>query len=398
MRHLRFERSSSERIVAGVAGGIAERLKVDPIVIRLAFIVVSFAGGFGVVLYLLGWVVGAEPRNDAPPPAERPSTSARQVVSVAMVVAGSMLLLREAGVWFSDAVAWSAGLAAFGSAILWTRADDGGRARFARLASRFPRTPADVMTGRSKGRLVVGALLVAAGMGTLIAVNTSWKAIGNVAFAVMVTAVGLGLVLGPWIYELIRQLGSERRERIRSEERSEVAAHLHDSVLQTLAMIQRAPSQKEMASLARVQERELRAWLYGRAPQDGADMLSTALDAMAGRIEQRHSVKIETVVVGDAALDDRLRALIDATAEATNNAASHSGAGAVSVYAEVAEEAVTVYVRDEGKGFDSSVVPSDRHGIAESIVGRMERNGGSASITSVVSEGTEVQLRLPRKP
>jgi signal transduction histidine kinase/phage shock protein PspC (stress-responsive transcriptional regulator) len=395
-RRLRFERSSSDRMVAGVAGGIAERLQIDPIVIRLALIAVSFAGGFGVVLYLLGWLIGAEPQHGAADQAERTSTSTRQVVSVAMVVAGIMLLLREAGVWFGDAVAWSAGLAAFGSAILWTRAEDSGRARFARLASRFPRTPADMMTGRSKSRLVIGALLVVAGMGTFLAANTSWGAIRNVAFAVMVTAVGLGLVLGPWIYELVRQLGSERRERIRSEERAEVAAHLHDSVLQTLAMIQRAPSQKEMASLARVQERELRAWLYGRAPSNGANMLSVALDAMAGKIERRHSVNVDTVVVGDVALDDRLRALVDATAEAANNAASHSGV-AVSVYAEVTDDVVTVYVRDEGKGFDPAQVSPDRRGIAESIVGRMERNGGVATITSEPSEGTEVHLRMPRR-
>jgi signal transduction histidine kinase len=316
---------------------------------------------------------------------------------VALVTAGAMLLLREVGVWFGDALAWSVGLASFGSAILWTKADDSGRARFAKLASRIPRSPADAMAGRSKGRLAVGALLVVAGMGTFLAANTSWSAMRNVAFAVMVTVVGLGLILGPWIYELFRQLTSERRERIRSEERAEVNAHLHDSVLQTLAMIQRAPSPQEMASLARGQERELRAWLYGRS-RNGSDTLSAALDETAARVEAMHKVAVDTVVVGDLAMDDGLRALVDAAGEAMNNAAKHSGAKAISVYAEVSDDSIGVYVRDEGSGFDASAVAPGRRGIAESIVGRMERNGGAATIQSVPAEGTEVHLVMPRRP
>jgi signal transduction histidine kinase len=394
-----FARSRSDRMVAGVAGGIAERLGIDPVVIRLAFVALGVAGGFGIVLYLFAWLVGAEPRSSGSDAAEgtfRP-TGVRQVVSVALIVAGLMLLLREIGLWFGDAIAWSVGLAAFGSAILWTRADDSGRARFAKLASRFPRSPADAMTGRSKGRLAVGALLVVAGMGTFIAANTSWSAMRNVAFAVGVTVVGLGLILGPWIYELFRQLTSERRERIRSEERAEVAAHLHDSVLQTLAMIQRAPSPQEMASLARGQERELRSWLYGRT-RNGSDTLSAALDGTASRVEVMHRVAVDTVVVGDAAMDDGLRALVDAAGEAMNNAARHSGAKAISVYAEVVDDSVGVYVRDEGAGFDPSTVDSGRRGIVESIVGRMERNGGVATVQSVPAEGTEVHLVMPRKP
>ena len=389
-------RSASDRMISGVAGGIAERLEIDGVVVRLAFVALAFAGGFGLVVYLLAWLVAA----DKPPAAEVSgprSTSARQVFAVAFVVAGLLLLLRAAGLWVGDEVAWSVGLAAFGSAMLWTRADDSGRARLARLTSRFPRTPADVMAGRSKGRLVVGALLVVAGMVTFLVANTSWRALSNVAFAVAVTAVGLGLVLGPWIYELFRQLGTERRERIRSEERAEVAAHLHDSVLQTLAMIQRAPTPQEMSTLARVQERELRSWLYGRGG-DGAGTLNAALDGLASRVERMHRVAVETVVVGNAPMDDRLKALVDATGEATTNAAKHSGGATIAVYAEVTDDAVSVYVRDEGSGFDAAALPADRRGIVESIVGRMERNGGTATVTSEPGEGTEVHLVLPRRP
>ncbi len=224
------------------------------------------------------------------------------------------------------------------------------------------------------------------------------------AAAVLVTVTGLGLILGPWIWRLARQLADERRERIRSEERTELAAHLHDSVLQTLALIQRAGEPQEMVSLARGQERELRAWLYGQSRGDGelrgrngADALSAALDEVAARVERLHRVAVETVVVGDCPMDDRLRALVDAAGEAMNNAAKHSGARAVSVYAEVGPEAVNLYVRDEGRGFRPARLLPDRRGIAQSIRGRMDRHGGTALITSEPNEGTEVHLRLPRR-
>jgi len=388
-----FSRSRSDRLVAGVAGGIAERLGVEATLIRLAFVVLAFAGGFGIVAYLIAWLIGAERlAGSEAPPVERRS-GARVVISIAMVVAGLLLLLRETGLWLGDALVFSIGLTAFGSSIIWMRGDDAGRARFARLASRF--TAGDVFEGRSKGRVAAGALLVTAGMITFLVANTSLRSLGSVAFAVAVTVAGLGLILGPWVHGLINQLATERRERIRSEERAEVAAHLHDSALQTLAMIQRAGSPQEMVTLARVQERELRGWLYGRE-RNGADTLSRAVDEMAGRVERVHRVKIETVVVGDTGMDDRLRALVDALGEATTNAAKHSGAGSVSVYVEVAEDAITAYVRDEGSGFDVSSLPEDRRGIAESIVGRMQRHGGTAVVTSEPSTGTEVRLVIPR--
>ena len=396
-KHGLFARSRSDRIVAGVAAGIAERLRIDPVVIRLAFVVLAFAGGLGIVVYLLAWLIVP----DTDPSADRPDGSAtgvRQIVSVGLIVAGVMVLSRKAGLWFSDPAAWSVGFVAFGSAILWTRTDS-GRARVARLASKLPRTRTDLLSGRSKGRLAAGILLVVAGMGIFLAANTSLAALRNVAFGVMVTAIGLGLAFGPWMYELVRQLGSERRERIRSEERAEVAAHLHDSVLQTLAMIQRAPTREEMTTLARGQERELRSWLYGRAPvAEGIETLRDALDAMAARVERMHRVAVDAVVVGDAPMDERLRALVDAAGEATTNAAKHSGAGTISVYAEVGDGTVNVFVRDEGAGFDAASMASDRRGISESIVGRMERNGGLATVSSTPAEGTEVHLELPRRP
>lgn len=216
--------------------------------------------------------------------------------------------------------------------------------------------------------------------------------------AALVAIGGLALLAGPWVWGLGRALVEERSSRIRTEARAEMAAHLHDSVLQTLALIQRAPAEREMVSLARTQERELRAWLYDRAPANPNTRLRDAIDEMAGRVEREQHVKVEAVVVGDAPLDDRLRALVAACGEATLNAARHSGASEISVFVEVEDDAVSAFVRDHGIGFDPGQVAADRRGIADSIVGRLEGQGGSARVESRSGSGTEVALRLPRKP
>ena len=211
---------------------------------------------------------------------------------------------------------------------------------------------------------------------------------------------GLGLVFGPWLWRLWTALVEERSERIRSDERAEMAAHLHDSVLQTLALIQRrADDPRAVVGLARSQERELRAWLFGRAPARADLDLGDALEATAADVEQRQGVPIETVRVGgDCPLDDRLSALVAATQEAIVNAARHSGAPVVAVYEEVETDQVTVFVRDRGRGFDPASIPTDRGGIAESITGRMQRNGGVAVIRSRPGQGTEVELSMKRVP
>ncbi|HXF74437.1 MAG TPA: ATP-binding protein, partial [Actinomycetota bacterium] len=247
-------------------------------------------------------------------------------------------------------------------------------------------------------RAGVGALLIVAGMAAFLDSNRPLDLVGNAPLAAATTAVGLAVVLGPWAWRLVRQLADERRERIRQEERAELAAHLHDSVLQTLALIQRADDPRAMRSLARAQERSLRDWLHGRGrgAGDGVDRLSEAIDGAAAEVERVHGVRVELVMVGDAPMDDGLRALADAIREAMVNAAKHSGAAGVSVYVEVEPEEVAAYVRDQGAGFDPATVPPDRRGIAESIEGRMRRNGGTAAVVSRPGRGTEVRLRVPR--
>ncbi|MGH2635080.1 MAG: ATP-binding protein [Actinomycetota bacterium] len=381
-------RSSNDRVLTGVAGGIGERLGLDPIVVRLAFVVLAFAGGVGVFAYVAFALVSRAPDPEAAP-SEPPRTSPRQALSVVLVVAGVLLLCRELGLWFGDGVVGPAALAVIGSALIWSQGGGAHRARW------LPRV--DVLAGRgSRLRVLVGALVVLVGVWLFITTNRPVELLGNAPLAVAAVLIGLAVVAGPWVWRLVRQVTVERRERIRQEERAEMAAHLHDSVLQTLALIQRTDDADEMASLARVQERELRTWLYGKTPAGGADSLSGALDQVAGEIERTHRRRVEVVLVGDCELDDGVRALVHACREAMVNAARHSGARGVSVYLEVEDDQVTAFVRDQGIGFSKSGVPADRRGIAESIEGRMERNGGVALVESEPGRGTEVRLRIPR--
>jgi signal transduction histidine kinase len=265
------------------------------------------------------------------------------------------------------------------------------------LTSLWPDNPFEALftTKPSVPRVLAGAVLIVGG--TIAFVGAQVDIVGYVRTAlipVLLTVAGIALVSGPWLLRLGQQLTEERRSRIRLEERSEIAAHLHDSVLQTLALIQRTSDPRTVSSLARVQERELRAWLYGRSGSFDDAFLSVALDAIAGRIEQRHQVPVEVVVVGDVRMNDRLQSFLAACAEAVSNSARHSDAPLVSVYVEIENGVITAYVRDEGRGFAIADVPDDRRGISESITGRLERIGGSATIQSAPGTGTEVQLRM----
>jgi signal transduction histidine kinase/phage shock protein PspC (stress-responsive transcriptional regulator) len=391
-------RSVDDRVVAGVAAGLGERFGIDPVLVRTAFVVLAAAAGAGVALYLLAWGMSHEPRPGEAVPLRSPG-GARSAVALGLIVFGLLLVLREARIWFGDTLVWPVALAGAGFAVLWTRSDSSDRARWAAARRRFPGNPLEaVFAGRvSFARVAVGALLVATGMGAFLGGNEAVAVLPTVLLAIAVTITGLALILGPWIVRLTRQLGEERRQRIRSEERAEVAAHLHDSVLHTLALIQRADAAPEVTTLARRQERELRAWLYGHGRPDGSgdERLSDAIEAMADRVEQHHQVAVDAVVVGDRPMDEHAWAVVHACQEAAVNAAKHSGSNQVSVYVEVEPEAITAFVRDQGKGFDPVAVPEDRRGIAESIRGRMRRHGGTATVTSEPGEGTEVTLRLP---
>jgi signal transduction histidine kinase/phage shock protein PspC (stress-responsive transcriptional regulator) len=392
---LSFTRSRGNRVIAGVAGGLSERLGVDPILTRIAFVLLTIAGGVGLVVY----VVLAFTTEEASPsrPALWREPTRRRTFGFALVIAGAMLLLREVGVWFGDRVVWPVTLAAIGSAVIWARGSDDDRGRW--LQGSPSGNSIETLFGdrASIPRVLVGGLLVATGMGYALATSDTLAVAGSALLAIAVTTAGLVLILGPWILRLYRALTEERRERIRSAERAEMAAHLHDSVLHTLALIQRADAPMEVVTLARRQERELRSWLYGQPAPLEQERLGTAVEALASRVEELHAIAVDVVVVGDEPLDERSRAVVLACQEAAVNAARHSGVTSVSVYVEAEPDGITAYVRDKGKGFDPDAVPPDRRGIRDSIRGRIERQGGTVTITSEPGGGTEVAVHLPRE-
>jgi signal transduction histidine kinase len=253
--------------------------------------------------------------------------------------------------------------------------------------------------GREASRIskIGFALGILLGAGLLLAwANGSLEAVGKVALAALVVTVALTLISAPFWIAMVRRLGTERVARARSEERSEVAAHLHDSVLQTLALIQkRSDDPEQVARLARRQERDLREWLSDDQPTRPDERLADALRAAAAEIEDSNGTPIEAIVVGDAALDERTNALVGAAREALTNAAKFAAEGGpVRLYAEIEDGDARVFIDDRGPGFDPSAIPDDRHGVRESIIGRMKRHGGRAEIRSEPGDGTEVELSI----
>ncbi|MDQ1374258.1 MAG: hypothetical protein QOJ09_1596 [Actinomycetota bacterium] len=392
----RLSRSTSDKMLGGVCGGLAAALGIDAWLVRGAFVILTLAGGTGAAIYVLAWLV--LPKQDTSRSMvqhihlDREDTM--RIVSVGMIVLGGLLLLRTVtGVWFSDAIVWPVLLSSMGLALIWRQADAEERASLSGLASHF-----DLRSRRlALLRMVAGVFLVISGVGVFLATQGAFAAVRQGILATVGIVTGLVLVFGPWWWRLGKDLAQERRGRIRADERAEVGAHLHDSVLQTLALIQRnAGDAKSVVSLARRQERELRSWLHGEPVRSLGDSLSAAIEQVSAEVEERHGVTVDEVTVGDCPLDERLRALLGAAREALVNAARWSGASTVAVYAEAEEERVSVFVRDRGKGFDPDNVGDGHHGIAESIKGRMVRHGGAATITSVPGEGTEVELVMKR--
>jgi signal transduction histidine kinase len=348
-----FTTSADGRALAGVCAGIAQTLGVDVTLVRLVFALLALAGGAGIVLYLALWAWSA---------GDRPrwvillllfagslllgalGVSERGVAGIVLVAAGLALALRQGGSFRPDAPLSYGGVALAGFGVILLLQDGNAPTRV----------------------LAPGAV-----------------------------AGALVLITGPWLWRLALERDEERSARIRTEERAEVAARVHDSVLQTLALIQRhAGEPRRVASLARRQERELRGWLYAARPlgDDGSSLVA-ALSAAAADVEELHGVRIELASAGDAPPEN---ALVLAAREAMTNAAKFAGVEEIDVYADVVADEIAVFVRDRGAGFDPTAVPEDRQGIRDSIKGRLERAGGSAVITSSPGAGTEVELRLPR--
>jgi signal transduction histidine kinase len=331
------ERRREDAVVAGVCAGIARMLDVDATVVRLVFALLAFASGAGLLAYVGAWALLPKPGCPEPP-------RGRRVVGTVMLVWSAIIAV--SGIGLSDAIVWPLLIASAG-AVLWRRENR-----------------------------VVGAALVVAGVVIFVSHNSRGSA--TTLLAPGAVAVGLLVVAGPWAWRLAN-------ERARAEERSEMAARVHDSVLQTLTLIQKDPA--DARRLARRQERELRSWLY---PSVATGTLADAVDRAAAEVEELHGVRVEVVHAGDAPLDERTQALVLAAREAMTNACRHAGVDEVSVFV----EPDAVYVRDRGSGFDLDTVAGDRQGVAESIRGRMERVGGTARIVTAPGEGTDVELEL----
>jgi signal transduction histidine kinase len=378
-----FVRPRSGRLLAGVAAGTASHLRQDPLVVRIAFAVLATTG-IGVVVYGLLWLTMpvAAPGEDPEPGTVQlgAGTGRRQLFILVLLGLAASALFGQV-LTSSGALALPLILVAVGLAVIWRQLD----------ADRTLALPG------VRWALAGGVVLAAGGVILLLATTGQLTAARDGFTATLVILTGCALATAPIWRRLLDSRSEERAARVRSEERASVAAHLHDSVLQTLALIQRhADDQQAVSRLARSQERELRAWLYDPKVVREGGTWAGLVAGMVTEVEADHALIVDPVVVGDAPIYDELAALGAATRETLVNAAKHSGAMAADLYTEVTPERVSVFVRDRGKGFDPATVPDDRRGLRDSVSGRLARLGGTAEIRSAPGEGTEVELVLPR--
>lgn len=400
-------RSADGRMLGGVARGLAGHLGLPVAWVRFVFLGLFFADGLGALLYAVFWIVvplgvgGVEaPRSvfetgaDGRRRLRKPDKG--QVFALIALLIGAVVFVGNVDMGSkADRYIWPTLLIGAGSVLVWRQADNARRARWMEVGSR--RRVLHLARG------LAGVALVGLGLAGFMVVRGSAAQLGNVLTAAIAVLTGIALLAGPYLVRMTQDLSEERLMRIRAQERAEVAAHVHDSVLHTLTLIQRnAEDPGEVRRLARAQERELRNWLYnpqgtGKDEGDEPETLAEAVKRAAAEVEDKHGVPLEVVVVGDCPLDEKLAAQMQAAREAMVNAAKYGGeGGAVQVYAEVEGRTVFVSVRDRGPGFDPDSVPADRMGVRESIIGRMQRNGGTARLRSVPGGGTEVELEMER--
>ena len=414
---------SADRMVAGVCAGLADHLGMRVGTVRAIMAGSCFVFGAGLVFYAWLWILvpltGEDAAPGAPrleddggprlrlfrpapageagaagaagpgrgfPPGRGTTVGLKEIlVGGALVVVALLLFGARAGVNLNLGMLIPLGAIAAGAVLAWMQLDATRRVGLLNAAR--------MDTPLSVARFAAGIVLVVAGVLILVTGSGSWSLVWASVVASLAVLAGVGLVLAPWALKFWRDFQGERAGRIREAQRAEIAAHLHDSVLQTLALIQkRADSPQEVSRLARAQERELRNWIY-EDPEQDPGKLAARIKAVCAEVEDLHGQPVELVTVGDVGLGESMRALVQATREAVLNGVRHGGT-AVSVYVEAAPSGVDVFVKDRGAGFDPAAVPADRLGVRESVVGRMQRHGGSAEIISS-PEGTEVRLHLP---
>ncbi|HQY33930.1 PspC domain-containing protein [Actinotalea sp.] len=389
------------RAIGGVAAGLAAHLAVPVAAVRLVLVLLVPLGGAGAFLYVWFWVT--VPAGDpAALAAQRPAALSRLAphlrqpgrrlpltdigLGLVLLVGAGLLVAARQGVDLTYSWAVPALIGLGGTALAWSQLDTIQRDRV--LARAGGRTPVSVV------RLLGGTVLAGLGVFLLVGRDEPMADLLRSAVAAVAVLAGAALVLAPWWLRLVRELGDERAARAREAERADIAAHLHDSVLQTLALIRaRATQPEDVARLARAQERELRAWLYDDRPTPGTS-LAAELHGLVAEVEDARGAAVETVVVGDRVPDAATESLLQATREALVNAVVH-GRPPFSLYLEARPDVVEVFVRDHGDGFELDEVPADRFGVRESIIGRITRRGGTATVVCRPERGTEVHLSLP---
>lgn len=420
---------SNDAMIAGVCAGLAAHLGITVNVARIGMVCLTLAGGAGIFLYGWLWVlvptqeeklrqgpapvgprltfpatrgaVGSSAGSSGSPlasPTAEPSSGSRGssqsligkrevLLGTALLLVAAVVIAQQLGANLPLDTLLPVGVVGAGAVLAWTQLDE------TRRAGLMNRAGASQAGGLA--RLVAGLLLVTVGVLILVSGSISWELTWSTLIATGAVLAGVFLVLAPWGLKFWRDLETERSGRARETERAEIAAHLHDSVLQTLALIQnRAGSEQDVVRLARAQERELRNWLYAD-PTHQSGNLAERIRAVAAEIEDSYGTPIDVVVVGDAELSARQEILAQAAREAVLNAAKHAG-GNISVYLEAAPTGSTIFVRDRGSGFDPETIPEDRMGIRVSLYSRMDRHGGEVSIRSN-PEGTEVKLVMPEQ-
>jgi signal transduction histidine kinase/phage shock protein PspC (stress-responsive transcriptional regulator) len=423
---------SSDRVIAGVCAGLALHLGWPVKNVRWFMVLATFAGGAGLVFYAWLWIMvptadeaarrnARRPASPIAPAVSRPAAATTDddgspagaagfvppgaggaasppwfrvrgmrygkeiLLGCGLLLVAGIMIAQLLGVDVSLGTLIPAAAVLGGASIAWMQLDE------TRRAGLVDKTKADQAGGW--GRLAAGLALVVAGVLVMVSGSGSWEQTWLALLASVAVLGGVVLVLLPWALKFWRDLEAERAGRIRETERAEIAAHLHDSVLQTLALIQRrAGSEHDVVRLARAQERELRGWLFQDHGRESGQ-LSDRIKAAAAEVEDLLGNAVEVVTVGDAAMTEAHEALVQASREAMLNASRHGG-GTVSVYLEASDAQAEIFIKDRGPGFELGEVPSDRLGVRESIIGRMKRHGGSAAILST-DDGTEVRLRLP---
>jgi signal transduction histidine kinase/phage shock protein PspC (stress-responsive transcriptional regulator) len=407
----RAVRVSEGAVLGGVCTGLARYFGWPVLVVRVVFVGLAMAQLFGVLAYGALWLLMPAATSVTAPGLEsatrsglRPDGRPRRrsvdwgaVLSLAALGTGLMWLVQTSGLGVSQRIFWPVAFACAGATLVWLQADTSAQQRWrAEAGGRAWLAPFVARGGwPALVRVIVGLGLVGAAFGLVVAQYSQLAELPQVLAMTLLALAGLAVVLAPWLHRSRTALNVARAEKVRADERADMAAHLHDSVLQTLALIQRqAEDPKAVQQLARRQERELRGWLYAADVPEAS--LRAALNEAAAEVEDERGVPVEVVMVGDCETSDAVQALVRAAREAMVNAAKHSGADKIDVYAEVTDAEVEVFVRDRGAGFDVDAVPEDRYGVRGSILNRMVRHGGRASIRSQPGDGTEVRLEVTR--